>query len=103
MNLTNYYDPTTRKVFLSPTATLWTVFHEHAHAEQHAKTTFIYILWALFHQIRGIEYLVTILIEWDANRRARNAMIVNGIWTDEARQQARKNLLSYILRRSPDA
>ncbi len=99
----NHYDPITRKVMLRPDATLFSAYHEYAHAEQHEKKTVLYILWAIFQNVRILGYLATIAIEWDANRLARNAMIQNGIWTEESRQQAKKGLISYILMRNPDA
>ncbi len=101
--LKNYYDPKTRKVHLAPNATLFSAFHEYAHAEQHEKRTMLFCLWLVLHNLRVLGYVVTVLIEWDANRRAQNAMIANGIWTDEACEQAWEGLKSYLLGRNPDA
>ena len=95
----SYYDIETRSVHLAPNATLFTAFHEYAHAEQHENRTWPFLTWRVLHQVRLLGYFAILWIEWDANRRARNAMKKNGVWNKEARQIARRKFLSYVFLR----
>lgn len=99
MELENQYRPWDRKIVLRPDASLYARFHEEAHREQHETNSVVFWAWASLHFLRGIGWVVTVWIEWDANRRARRAMEKAGLWTKDAQSEARHSIMSYIKRR----
>jgi hypothetical protein len=99
MNKRSLYDPRTREIKMSPGASLYSRFHELAHKEQHDTMAPVYLAWAIFRQIRFVDWFVTLCIEYDAHRRARRVMQRLEVWSDEACQEGRNNLISYAMRK----
>lgn len=96
----SHYNPDQRKIVLHPNASLYARFHELAHADQHEKMVPAFAAWTIFYRVRVLNYFATLWVEFDANRRAKRVMKVLGIWDDGAAREARKNLMSYVARRS---
>lgn len=96
--MTSTYHPSTRQIHHAAGASLYARFHELAHAEQHERMTWLFIIWALGHKIPGVRHVVTVLIELDAHRRARVVMQRLGVWTPEAETEGRLSLRSYLKR-----
>lgn len=97
----SHYDPRTRTIVLAPDDCLYVRFHELAHKEQHETRTVAFVAWAKFRSLRVVGYLLILWLEIDAYRRARRAMEELGCWNDEARESARKSLMSYVTKREP--
>lgn len=95
----NHYNPSTGKVALRSDASLYACFHELAHKEQHETLALPYIFWCGLRKLRLVGWLVTVWIEFDAYRRARVRLKRLGHWTDEAEKEARRMLMSYIVKR----
>src|SRR6266404_8348783 len=94
-----FYDPETRQIVLTPDATLWARFHELAHKEQHDKMAFVFRAWTVMRYFRILNYFADLWIELDAHFRAKRVMQVLGVWSDEACQEGRNNLMSYAMRK----
>lgn len=101
MKIRDHYDPNTRTIVLSPDAALYTRFHELAHKEQHETGAAVFVAYAKLRSLRVVGYFVILWLEIDAYRRARRAMEKLGCWDDEARERARKDLMSYVMKREP--
>jgi len=100
----SHYNAESGTIVLSPKACLYERFHELAHQEQHKTRLLIFQLWRLFHRIRGVGWLLTVLIEIDAYRRAKTVMQCIGCWTPDDEQYARRALRSYfVMKEVPDA
>ncbi len=95
----SFYDPTTGEIVLHPFATLFTRFHELAHKEQHETRCVFWRIWCFGRWIRGVQWLATLLLELDANRRARRNMIALDLWNPQAETEARQDLRSYFTRK----
>jgi len=93
------YVPATRTIVLSPDASLYSKFHELAHKEQHDKMVPAFVAWSIFYRVRVLNYFVTLWVEWDAHRRARRDMEKLGVWSEQAGQEGRNNLMSYAMRK----
>lgn len=93
------YNPNTRRIFLEPDASLYCRFHELAHKEQHESARWRILFAARF--VRGLTYLATLWLEYDAYRRARKVMEHLGVWSAEAETEARLALRAYKRKESP--
>jgi hypothetical protein len=93
------YDTRTGMVTCQPGASLYVRFHEEAHREQHQSKSAIWRIWWYGRWIRGVQWVVTLLIEYDAYRRARRALERLGAWTAELETEAWHGLKSYIKRK----
>lgn len=91
------YNPKTRRINLAPDASLYCRFHELAHKEQHESAKWRICFAARF--VRGFNWIITLLIEYNAYRRARRVMERIGIWSAEAEIEARDALRAYITRK----
>lgn len=94
----SHYNIDTGKIFLVPSATLYTRFHEEAHKEQHQTRCAIWRIYWYGRYIRGIAWLVILLIEFDAYRRARRRLERLGAWNAELAAEAHDALLSHVRR-----
>lgn len=97
---TSYYNPILRAVILRDGASKYERYHEEAHQAQHDEKCLCWRVWHSANWVRGIEYLVTLWIEYDAYLRARREMIKNGDWNSETEKEARQGLLSYLKRKT---
>lgn len=97
--MTNHYDPLTRQIHLRPDATLYSMFHEEAHKDQHETKHRVFMAWLRYRGLRGIGYFLLLWLEIDAYRRARIRLEALGCWDDAARREARKSLLTYFTMR----
>lgn len=96
----SHYDPKTGEINLAPDASLYCKFHEIAHKQQHLARTWPYIFWRVGSCIPGLKYLATLLIEFDALRRARRTMRFLKIWNASHQREASHMFRSYIWRRT---
>lgn len=99
MHLQSHYSPRDRKVILAPGASLYSRFHEEAHREQHEQNAFVFWFWARAWFLPLIGRIAVIIIEIDADRRARRVMHKLGVWTAAAEKEARENITSYFTRK----
>jgi hypothetical protein len=94
------YDCKTGKIEIAPGATLYARFHEEAHKEQHHTKAVIWRLWWHGRWFHGVQWLTTVLVEFDAYRRARRNMIRLDLWKPEYETEARLDLLSYFTKKA---
>jgi hypothetical protein len=97
--MNSHYSPVTRQIHLQPCETLYGRFHELAHKEQHEKNTLVFRAWVVGRWIRGVQWIVTVWIEFDAHQRARRAMEKLGLWNDAAKKEGWLNLKTYLTQR----
>lgn len=95
----NAYDPRTDEITLDPDASLYVRLHELAHQEQYRNKSWVFRVVLVLRCIRGLNYLATLWIEFDALRRARSVMQTMGVWTDDAEQEARRSFYTYVRRK----
>lgn len=96
----SHYDPATRRVNLTPDASLYVRLHEEAHKIQHETQCLPWIAYVHCNGIRILGYLSRIWVEFDAMRRARNVMKQIGCWNVAASNEASTAFKTYIRRRS---
>jgi hypothetical protein len=92
----NYYYPLTKQIVLRPDASLYARFHEEAHRQQHLSAPRLFIVVCVLRGIRVVSYFATLAVEYDAYRRARRVMRRLGLWSEEACQEAKNCLISYV-------
>lgn len=101
----SHYNPDTGEVWLSDNATMYEVFHEHAHQKQHRSCARVWSAWFFGRFFPVINYFVTLWLEYDALRRAHKEMLRAErifkcrLWDDEVAKEARRRFRSYLLRR----
>jgi hypothetical protein len=100
MKALSWYNCDTGEIVLSPSATLYARFHEEAHKEQHQTKCLFFRLWWYGRWIRGVQWVVTVLIELDAYRRARRNMIRLDLWNAEADTEGRHDISNYFTKRA---
>ena len=96
VKLVGKYNPDTGQIVLLPSASLHVRFHEEAHREQHQNQTAIWRVWNYGRWFWPTQWLVTLLIEWDAYRRTRRNMIRLDLWNAAAETEAREILWNYF-------
>jgi hypothetical protein len=100
----SHYNASTGTIVLDADACLYTRFHELAHQEQDKTGLFIFRLWKLLRRIRGVGWILTLVLEIDAYRRAKTVMQCIGCWTPDDERYARRALRSYFaMKEVPDA
>jgi hypothetical protein len=95
----HYYSPRQRKIVVGADATLYVRFHEEAHREQHETVPFFFWLCVYARPLPFAGRYINLLLELDADRRARRIMRKLGIWSAEADRESRENLRSYFTRK----
>lgn len=93
------YDPVLRQMTLPADATLYDRYHEMAHDVQRRIQCFPFRVWWRFNGIRVLGYLATVYVEFDAMRRARQALEWDGDWTEDTRKEGWTKLRSHITRK----
>lgn len=90
-----FYNTKTDEVRVAPDASLYCRFHELAHRDQWKNSR----LWRGLIRLTTVpraKYLATLVVEYDALRRARRVMRKLGIWTPEASNEAGVMFNSYV-------
>jgi hypothetical protein len=95
--MNSHFNPQSGKIVLIPGATLYARFHELAHAEQYESAKWRF--WFSTRMVRGLSYLSTLWVEYDAHRRARRVMKRLGVWNADAAAEGNASLKSYITRK----
>lgn len=93
------YNPALRQMTLPADATLYDRYHEMAHDVQCHVQCLAFRLWWRFNGIRVLGYLSTVYIEFDAMRRARQALEWARCWTADTRKEGWTKLRSHITRK----
>lgn len=100
----SHYNAETRTIVLDEADPIYSRFHELAHQEQDKTNLLIFRLWKMFRRIRVVGWILTLVLEIDAYRRAKTVMQCIGCWTDDDERYARRALLSYFaMKEVPDA
>lgn len=88
----SHYDPNTRRVVLAGDPPPYVIAHEEAHARQHARRTWRYLLWIFAERVaRGCR----LLLEFDADAQARAELQRRGLWDAENQRAARLVMATY--------
>jgi len=99
------YDPATGRILLVGDPPEYAREHELAHKAQHERPTFLYRLWSFWHdepwhQNSPIARLLRLLLELDADLRARRALRARGLWNAENQKASHLVLRSYLCPRT---
>jgi Zn-dependent membrane protease YugP len=95
----SHYDPDTRTVVLAPNVTLYEGEHERAHKAQDDENALCFRVWRKVWRLRGLGWLATMWVEFDAYRRTRASLMQTGQWTTTIEKEARQCLQSYVTRK----
>jgi hypothetical protein len=76
----NAYDPGTYTITLRADATTADQVHEFAHAKQHEQGHWTWRLWYWTRWIPFVRWFTVLIVEKEAWRRTKLAMIVEGTW-----------------------
>ena len=89
------YDPAARRIILPHDASLYTIEHEFAHALQHALSSRLFYFWKWSWWIPWVRHLAQLLLELDADERARQKMQREGTWTEETETESQRVIARY--------
>jgi hypothetical protein len=97
----SHYDTRTREVVLIGDPPAYVIAHEQAHAAQHAELTRLYRAWRRTHWVPIVGRFFRLLLEFDADDRARAKLISCGQWDAQNQRAARLVMYSYGLPSTP--